>query len=226
MDDSLKLALVLTYAYLVGSVPMAYVIARVVKGIDLRQHGSGNVGAANVWYSVGKAWIFPLGIFDLFVKGPTGIWLARHVLDLGVEAQVAAGLMAIVGHNWPIFLGFRGGRGIAPMVGVLMALARLELTLFIVVSVSGWRLTNNSALWVLISILLLPVWSLVLDRPWALVSLMLALIVITAVKRLTSNVAKNSEVGWPQLMANRLLFDRDIADHDAWVRRRPTPSPE
>lgn len=224
MDDSLKLALVLAYGYLVGSVPMAYVIGRVVKGIDLRQHGSGNVGAANIWYTVGKPWIFPLGAFDLFVKGPTPVWLARHVLDLGLEAQVAAGLMAIVGHNWPLFLGFRGGRGIAPMVGVLMALARLELTLFIVVSVSGWRLTNSSALWVLISILLLPVWSLVLDHPWALVALMLALIAITAVKRLTANVSRNSAVGWPQLMMNRFLFDRDIADHDAWVRRGPTPS--
>ena len=221
MDDSLKLALVIIHGYLVGSIPMAYVIGRVVKGIDLRQHGSGNVGAANVWYTVGKPWIFPLGAFDLFVKGPTPVWIARHVMDLSVEAQVAAGLMAIVGHNWPIFLGFRGGRGIAPMVGVLLALARLELTLFIVVSVSGWRLTNSSALWVLISILLLPIWSLLLERPAAVVALMLSLIVITAVKRMTSNVSRNSSVKWPQLMVNRLLFDRDIADHDAWVRRRP-----
>ena len=225
MDEPLKISLALAYGYLVGSVPTAYIIARLVKGIDLRKHGSGNIGAANVWYNVGKGWIFPLGIFDLFVKGPTPVWLARHVLDLDMEAQVAAGLLAVVGHNWPVFLGFRGGRGIAPMVGVLFALARMELTLFIVVAVTGWRVTNNSALWVLMGLLLLPVWAVVWDRPGATIGLMGGLIAVTGLKRLASNEQKDASLSWPRVLFNRFLFDRDIADHDEWVRRGPRADP-
>ena len=224
MDEPLKIALVLVYGYLVGSVPTAYIIGRLVKGIDLRQYGTGNIGAANVWYSVGKGWIFPQGVFDLFVKGPTPVWLARYALDLSLEVQVAAGLLAIVGHNWPVFLGWRGGRGIAPIVGVLLALARIELTLFIVVSVTGWRLTNSAALWVLFSLLLLPVWSLVWDRPPATLGLMLGIIAIAVLKRLVANEPRAVPLNKPRVLLNRILFDRDIVDHDAWVRRRPPAS--
>ena len=219
MDESLLLTIaVLAYGYLLGSIPMAYVVARVVKGIDIRKVGSGNVGASNVWYHVGKFWIFPLGAFDLFVKGLTPVFIARW-LGLGVEVQVTAGLLAVIGHNWPVFLGFKGGRGVAPTVGVLIALARLELAVFIVLTTAGWQLTKSAALWVLIGFASLPVLALVFERPAAVVVLMLGLLLVTVVKRLTANQFHVSGVSLPRLLLNRLLYDRDIADHDAWVRR-------
>lgn len=222
MDDSLKIAIVLAYGYLLGSVPMAYIVARAVKGVDLRKVGSGTVGASNIWHNVGRWWILPLGAFDLFVKGLTPVLLAREVLDLGLGVQAAAGFMAVMGHDWPVFLRFQGGRGVAPIVGVLMALARIELTLFIVVSVAGWRLTNSAAVWVLLSLLLLPAWSLIWGKPASIAWLMGGILAATIVKRLTSNFRRAGPVSIPRLMWYRLVYDRDIRDRDDWVRRGPS----
>ena len=224
MDDSLQIALVLLFAYLLGSVPAAWIAARLVKGIDLRNVGSGTIGASNVYYNVGRFWIVPVGIFDLFVKGLTPVFLAR-ALDLGIEAQAAAGLLSVVGHNWPVFLRFKGGRGVAPSVGALLALGRLELAFFIVITSAGWQFTKASGVWVLVGFASLPLVALYFQRPSAVVLMMAGLLLITIVKRLASNSLRGSGVPLPQLLLNRLLYDRDIADHDAWVRRN-TPQPE
>ena len=224
MDDSLQIALVLLYAYLLGSVPAAYIVARLVKGIDLRKVGSGTIGASNVYYNVGRFWILPVGIFDLFVKGLTPVYLAR-ALGLEIEIQAAAGLLAVVGHNWPVSLGFKGGRGVAPSVGALLALGRLELAFFIVITSAGWQFTKASGVWVLLGFVSLPLVALYFQRPSAVVLLMTGLLLITVVKRLASNSLRGSDIPLPQLLFNRLMYDRDIADHDAWVQRN-TPRTE
>ena len=183
-----------------------------------RNVGSGTVGGSNVWYNVGKRWIFPVGIFDLFVKGTTPVYVAQALgLDLGV--QVGAGLLAVVGHNWPVFLKFRGGRGVSPIVGVLVALGRLELGVFIIIGTAGWRVTHASAVWVLVGMATLPLLALWWDRPAPAVLLMAGILAVTVVKRLASNGRNPSGSGLVPLLWNRLVFDRDIRDHDAWVRR-------
>ena len=224
MDESAKIAAVIIYGYLLGSVNSAFIAGKLVKGIDLRKVGSGTVGAANVWYHVGRFWIFPVGVFDLFVKGMTPVYLARYGLDLGIEAQAAAGLMAVVGHNWPVFLRFHGGRGVAPTIGVLLALARIEMVMFIVLATAGWRLTNSSAVWVLIGMVLMPVWAVAWGRPTAIVAALAGLAALAIVKRLMPGMRNTSGTGYGRLMLNRLLYDRDIADHDAWVQRDQGPS--
>ena len=218
MDDSLKIALALSVGYLLGSVPTAYMVGRFVRGIDIRRVGSGNVGASNVWIHVGKPWAFLIGAFDLFVQG-MGPPLVARALGLGIEWQAAAGLLAVIGHNWPVFLRFEGGRGLAPAVGVMIALARLELAVFILVGVAGWQLTRNSAVWALVGFALLVPLSLYWERPDAIVLLVGGLLLVTVVKRLTSNRLRGTGVPVRQLVVNRLLYDRDIADADAWVRR-------
>ena len=227
MDDALTTALVLLYAYLIGSVPSAYLVGRLVKGVDLRKVGSGTLGASNVFYNVGRFWIVPVGVFDIFVKGFSPVYAAR-ALGLPIEAQAAAGLLGVVGHNWPLFLGFKGGRGVAPTVGALLALGRLELALYIVIAVSGWRFTNSSAVWALAAFASLPLSALYFDRPRAVVLLMVGLLAVAIVKRLAGN-ERGEGVPLPRLLTNRLLFDRDVADHAAWVRRnaadRDAPAP-
>ena len=91
-------------AYLLGAVPAAYLVARWARGIDLRQYGSGNVGAANVITTVSKRWGISVVIFDL-LKGMVVVYVARWI-GLDIVQQVAAGLAAIIGHNWSVFLGF------------------------------------------------------------------------------------------------------------------------
>ena len=229
MSEEVKIALLFLYAYLVGSIPMAYLFGRILKGIDLREYGSGNVGTSNAWVHVAKWVIFPVGLFDTVVKGSSPLWIARYILGLGPEVQAAAGLLAMAGHNWSPYMGFRGGRGIGPAAGVMFGLYPprfpLEMFAFAVVGTSGWLIFRNSALWVLISLALLPVGSILWSRPLPIVLLMVALLSLTAIKRMTSNrgmlkVGGNSR---KQVLLNRLLYDRDVRNREEWVYRKPPP---
>lgn len=221
MEDSLKIALVLAYGYLLGSIPGAYVIGKLVKGIDIRKIGSGTVGASNVFFNVSRLWVVPLGAFDLFVKGLTPVYIARG-MGLDIEVQAGAGLLAVVGHNWPLFLGFKGGRGVSPSVGLLIGLARLELAVIVTVAGAGYATTKNSPVWVLISFVTLPVAALLWERPSAVVLALVGLLAITVVKRLVANSSGTEGISMPRLLYNRLVFDRDVADRDAWMGRDAT----
>ncbi|MEK9659867.1 MAG: glycerol-3-phosphate acyltransferase [Chloroflexota bacterium] len=212
---------VLVFACLLGSIPSAYLVGRWVKGIDLRQVGSGTLGSSNVYYHVGKFWLFVVGIFDMFGKGSGSVLLAR-AFDLPLAVQAAAGLLAVVGHNWGVFLRFQGGRGVAPTVGVLLVLARPELVLFIITGTAGWRLTGSSAVWVLAGFVLMPLAALGLGQPIEEAGLLAGVLAVTVIKRLTANSLRGTGVPLRTLLLNRLVFDRDIADHDAWVRRTAT----
>jgi len=218
MDDGLKIAFVLAYGYLLGSLPTAYVAGRLVKGIDIRKVGSGSVGASNVWYHVGKGWVFPIGMFDMLAKGMTPAFLAR-ALDLELGVQAGAGLLAVIGHNRPIYLRFQGGRGVAPIMGVLWGLGRLELAGFMIIGTAGWQLTRSSAVWVLLGFAALPLLALYWGRPQSTVLLMVGILAVTVMKRLLSNSLRAPGVSFPRLMFNRLVYDRDIADHDEWMAR-------
>jgi acyl phosphate:glycerol-3-phosphate acyltransferase len=121
----LAIAAVLVAAYLAGSIPFSLLIARAVGGIDLRQHGSGNVGATNVGRLLGWKWGIVALILDA-LKGllPTGL-LPLLFSDAGVRGHLAVGcgLAAILGHMFPCWLGFRGGKGVATSLGVVLMLA-------------------------------------------------------------------------------------------------------
>lgn len=220
----MELAGLYIYAYLVGAVPTAYIIGRLVRGIDIRQYGSGNVGGSNVFYSVGKLWIVPLGVFELFIKGGSPVWIGMFLLDMerSSAALIGAPLFAIAGNNWSVFLKFGGGRGIAVVIGVLAALAYLELILFAVVAVAGWAVFRSSGVWVLISLLLLPLWSLLFGEPLAITWFCVGILALVTVKRLISNkMAIPDGVSRSEVLFNRLLRDRDVSRRDQWVSRGP-----
>lgn len=110
-------------AYLIGSIPSAYLVTRWLTGRDIRQLGDGNSGAANVFRSVGnRAGIF-VGVADIG-KGAVAVLLVRGVLDSNAAAMLA-GVVVVAGHNWPIHLQWRGGRGAATAVGVLLVMLPL-----------------------------------------------------------------------------------------------------
>jgi len=112
--------LVVLLGYLVGSIPTAYIVGRLLGAGDIRRLGDGNVGARNAYFEVGpKAGI---GIFFIDVtKGALPVLLARAVA-LPEVAVLITGMATVIGHNWPVFLGFRGGRGESATMGVLLAL--------------------------------------------------------------------------------------------------------
>jgi glycerol-3-phosphate acyltransferase PlsY len=107
-------------AFLLGSIPTGYLVAR-AKGVDIRQHGSGNIGATNVFRTLGK----PLGVFVFMVdalKGFAVVWLAGRFDGASDWAGIIAAVAVIGGHNYTPWLGFKGGKGIATSAGVLLAL--------------------------------------------------------------------------------------------------------
>lgn len=125
-----SLALLCAAAFLVGSIPFGLLVGRVLRGVDLRHVGSGNIGAANAFRSLGPFYGVLVLLLDA-VKGFLPVLLAGRMFALlsagqgpaPATAEVWVGLCAIVGHNNSVFLGFKGGKGIATMFGVLLALS-------------------------------------------------------------------------------------------------------
>jgi len=114
-------------AYLIGSIPTAVWIGKAFHGIDVREHGSGNAGATNVMRVLGVRTGIPVLLFDM-VKGFTSVYLGRlqTALSTGDEffviLSILLGVFAVIGHIYPIFAGFRGGKGVATIAGVCFAL--------------------------------------------------------------------------------------------------------
>ena len=241
----MELALLFVYSYLVGSIPTAYIIGRLVKGIDIREYGSGNVGGSNVFQHVGRRWLIPLGLFEVFVKGaspvwlgialldvqvggPSGVWTANFLMgfDRSTPALAIASLLSIVGHNWPIFLKFQGGRGIGTAAGGLFAMAFYQLWIFIAVGLPGYFI-RRSAVMVLVSLLLLPLWTVLLGQSAVVIWYCFGMIGIIVLRRLTAN-GKPQVPGYSttRVLFNRLVRDRDVDDRDEWVNRSPTSAKE
>ena len=112
-------------AYLVGSIPFGFLTAKAVRGIDIRQHGSGNIGATNVGRVLGGRWGIFVLLLDL-MKGLAPVLITRWLLRGSANAthwEVAAGMAAIAGHMFPCWLWFRGGKGVATAMGVVLCLA-------------------------------------------------------------------------------------------------------
>jgi glycerol-3-phosphate acyltransferase PlsY len=112
-------------AYVIGSVPFALILARRWGAVDLRRVGSGNLGAANVWRASGMSAGILVALLDI-AKGAAGVAVAGR-LDPGTATPAAAGFAAVVGHIYPIWLGFRGGKGVATSCGVFAVLTPLAV---------------------------------------------------------------------------------------------------
>ncbi|MCR4336599.1 MAG: glycerol-3-phosphate 1-O-acyltransferase PlsY [Candidatus Omnitrophica bacterium] len=112
----------LTVSYLLGAIPTGYLLGKIFKGTDIRRHGSGNMGATNAFRVLGKS----LGTAVLLGDILKGILATTVVADFfhlhDVIPRVILGVIAVIGHNWTIFLGFKGGKGIATSLGVLIGL--------------------------------------------------------------------------------------------------------
>lgn len=135
-----SIALSLVVGYLVGSVPTAYLFGKAVKKIDIRQHGSGNVGATNAFRILGKGPGTLVLLIDIF-KGIFAITIVGNVFGIDrVIWRVLLGVAVVVGHNWTVFLQFRGGKGIATSLGVLIGLTiqYAALRVVLLVTVLSW----------------------------------------------------------------------------------------
>jgi glycerol-3-phosphate acyltransferase PlsY len=116
--------LIIVLSYLIGSIPWGYLFAH-SKGIDIRQYGSGNIGAANVLRVMGKKWgylVFLCDFFKGFLSVKLGSLVAAYFLVNVAWGAVFAAIACVLGHDYPIWLGFKGGKGIATLAGTVLSL--------------------------------------------------------------------------------------------------------
>ena len=194
--------LLLIGAYLVGSIPSAQLLAR-LKGVDLRQVGSGNIGAGNLTHSVGPQWGLTAGVFDA-LKGLVPVLLARYVLDMGLAASGMAGLAAVIGHCWSIFVRGRAGRGLATSAGLVFVLDPVLLVWIGGWSLAGWRIGSGFAGF--LGWGLLPLVAIALSRPGTEILFLVLLATTLMLRRAQGNPG---DVEGANNVLRRLLYDRD-----------------
>lgn len=123
-------AVLFPLSYLIGGIPFGLLIAKFFYHTNIRQHGSGNPGATNVWRVLGKKPGITTLILDI-LKGVGAVLLAKYFRPGDSPAAIGAGLLAIIGHNWSPFLKFKGGKGVATSAGVFLALLPLHMSMAI-----------------------------------------------------------------------------------------------
>lgn len=181
--------LTIVYSYLLGSIPFGYILVRTFRKQDVRTTGSGNIGATNVARSGGKG----LGIATLLLDALKG-WLAVVLTHAVVRAfhlghpraaedlAALAGLFAILGHMFPVWLGFRGGKGVATALGVFIALSWPGAVASVVIFATVFSLTRYVSLASIVAAISLPIWVWILtphrDAFFMLCTIVIALLVI------------------------------------------------
>ncbi|NLP36210.1 MAG: glycerol-3-phosphate 1-O-acyltransferase PlsY [Firmicutes bacterium] len=150
-------------AYLMGSIPFGYLAGKLLRGIDIRRYGSGNIGTTNIQRILGTGPAIIVLVLDVG-KGLLPVLLARYLTD-STTLQLVVGLAAVVGHNWPVFLKFRGGKGIATSIGIFIGLAPLVLLIACLLGGLVVAVTRYVSLGSIMGALSVPVSMLLLDFP-------------------------------------------------------------
>jgi glycerol-3-phosphate acyltransferase PlsY len=157
----MTVALCILTAYLLGSIPTSVWIGKVFYGIDIRKHGSRNAGATNTFRVLGKPAGSVVFIVDV-AKGFLAVFLVQRNIELDEvwmqsAARVAAAIAAVMGHVFPVFAGFKGGKGVATAFGILLALTTVSAIACFVIFLTVWLLSNYVSLGSMIAALLYPV---------------------------------------------------------------------
>jgi glycerol-3-phosphate acyltransferase PlsY len=179
-------ALLVVFAYFVGSIPVGVILGR-LKGVDPRKTGSGNIGATNVMRAAGKK----MGIITLILDTAKGFLPVALGTALGVHVYVIAlvGLAAFLGHVFPVFLRFKGGKGVATALGVYLALSPLTIlgafVVFIIVA-AIWRYVSLASM---IGAMVVPIGLYLVGAPWAFV-VMAGLITVVVLIRHKDNITR------------------------------------
>lgn len=169
--------------YLLGSIPTAYIVARLRKGIDIRNVGSRNMGAANVMREIGTHEGVFVGLIDI-AKGAGAILIAQ-ALNISELWVFGAGFAALVGHNFPVFAGFKGGRGSATIIGIFLVLAPQAMLVTLVVVAIPHFTTRKFSAATLIGFALLPLFIWLLEGSLMLVRYALVIDIFMLVRNLS-----------------------------------------
>ena len=215
-------------AYLIGATPVSYLLGRAFGGIDLRRHGSGNIGGSNLASQLGKRW-FPLIIAIDFTRGTAPVLAGYYLLGLSEHTWllVLTPLFTLAGNAWSPFLRFTGGRSVGVWAGGIIGISPSLFLGALLAYLCAWLATRRSAESLLAVMLLLPFVGLFWPERWLLVGApqqfavyAAAGAVIILLKRLASNGGSiPADLSRRAVVLNRLLRDRDIADRQEWLSR-------
>jgi glycerol-3-phosphate acyltransferase PlsY len=162
--EELRAAGLIVLAYLSGGIPTGYLVVKRLKGYDIRTRGSGNPGTANVYRNAG-----PLaGAITLFVdalKGYLPVLLSLHVFPGNQGLAIAVGAATVFGHNWTVFLGFKGGKGVATSAGVFFALLPGPMAVAVVGFAAAVYLSGHISVGSMVGAVVLPVAAAALRAP-------------------------------------------------------------
>lgn len=197
--------------YLLGSIPFAYIASRLKKGADIRQVGGGNVGALNTLREIGLLPGLVVLIADI-AKGSAAVLIAVW-LDLPLIWIFVAGFAAVIGHNWPIFLKFKGGKGAATTIGVLLALSPAEFAISFAIMAIVIVITSNVRLAIVVGLALLPLIIWQFNGSGMLIAYSLALPLFLFIRSLPSFREAVANTGDKR----GLIFDRD---YHFWQTRK------
>ena len=180
-------------SYLLGATPTSYIAGKLGRGIDLREHGSKNLGATNVYRILGWKYAIPVALFDI-AKGAVPVLLARSSSHAWLP--IAVGVAAVLGHMFSPYVSFKGGKGVATAAGMFLALAPIAVLLAIVVWGLCLWLTGYVSLSSIVAVLTVPIWISLLQPGstyafWA--SLALVALIIFAHRRNISRLLAGTE---------------------------------
>ncbi len=158
----IKYVLVSIMAYLLGNFAAAYLVSKAAGKIDIREHGSGNAGSTNVFRVLGaKAAAFTF-LGDV-LKGVAAVLIGRYIG--GSYGELLAGIFVVVGHNWPILLGGKGGKGIATTIGVMIAIDPLIVVFIVIIGIIIIAATRYVSLASVAGVLIFPISMIITRKP-------------------------------------------------------------
>ena len=183
--------------YILGSIPSAYIMARLRKGTDIRDVGVGNMGAASVFRHVGVWEGIVVTLADM-TKGAVAILIAQ-ALDVSQLWLLGAGFSALIGHNFPIFAGFRGGKGSATIIGIFLILAPKEMGIVLGIMAIPIFITHNAAFAMRVGFTFIPLLIWLFGGSAVLIFYSLAIVIFIGVRSLP-----DAKQAWPKLGKNKI----------------------
>ena len=209
-----------TAAYLVGSFPSAYLLTRLLRRVDIREVGTGSTGASNVSHSVGNVSGLVVLFFDSLIKGflPTLLFVW---LEIPIWALLLSSLSLVAGHNWSVFLRFKGGRGVATSIGVVLGVGMWWQMLIMAIGpglIGRGLIYKDSAPWTIASLLMLIVLTLIYESQSYIIWLLIGLLTLMLLKRVMSNSGiSRLRRDFFSVMFLRIIFDRDVMSRKNWI---------
>lgn len=183
----MEVILFIVLGYIFGSISFSYIVTKKVAGIDIRQHGSKNAGATNTLRLLGKGPAILVLALDA-LKGIAAVLIAMQLTELPWLIMVT-GLFAILGHNWPVFFGFKGGKGVATTIGVVFTLAFFPALVAAVIALIIIYIFRYVSLGSLVFATLLPVCMSLFDVPLAYIIGGIAIMILSYIRH-SSNIVR------------------------------------